>query len=150
MFCCRSSQRRGTEVAGSCARHTGTRWILVPGPAKHLEHPVRKSHALTEGKTHENVLLEMYLAQDGSGRRLRPLNTFPADIKVEFPEKRLADFPPGTFFRATTQVCQEHWPQTGKHKGDPYVVASNIYVHRTEDTPDTNEDRQRDRWEKIS
>jgi len=111
---------------------------------------MRRSQVLTEGKTHENVLLELYLAQDGSGRRLRPLNIFPADTKVEFPEKRLADFPPGTFFRATAQICQEHWPQTGKPKGDPYVVASNIYVHRTEGTPDTNEDRQRERWEKIS
>ena len=53
-------------------------------PAKRLKHPVQRSHALTEGKTHENVLLEMYLAEDGSGKRLRPLNIFPADIKVEF------------------------------------------------------------------
>jgi len=91
----------------------------------------------------------MYLAQDGSGLKLRPLNIFPADIRIEFSEKRLADFPPGTFFRATAQVCQEHWPQTGKPKGDPYVVVSNIYVHRTEGTPDTDQNRQRDCWEKI-
>nr|ALS90067.1 MetaGeneMark_Unknown Function [uncultured bacterium] len=71
------------------------------------------------------------------------MNILPADIKIEFPEKRLADFPPGTFFRATAQVCQEHWPQTGKPKGDPYVVASNIYVHRIEGTPDANDNRQR-------
>ena len=111
---------------------------------------MRRSHVLTEGKTHENVLLEMYLAKDGSGLKLRPLNIFPADTKVEFPVKRVAGFPPGTFFRATAQVCQEHWPLTGKPKGDPYVVASNIYVHRIEGTPDANDDRQRHRWEKIS
>jgi hypothetical protein len=91
-------------------------------------------NALVDDWPHENVLLEMSLAQDGSGKSLRPLNIFPADIKIEFPEKRLAGFPPGTFFRATTQVCQEHWPLTGKPKGDPYMVASNIHVHQSEGT----------------
>ena len=109
---------------------------------------MRSSHPLTEGRTHENVLLEMYLAPDGSGRGLRPLNLFPADIRVEFPEKRLAHFPPGTFFRATIQVCREHWPQTGKPKGQPYLAASNIYVHRMEAA--AGADKPVHCWDKIA
>src|SRR4051812_44704792 len=109
---------------------------------------MRRLDILTEVKTHENVLLQLSLAGDGSGIRLRPLDNFPAEIKVEFPEQRFAKFSPGTYFRATIQVCQEHWPETGKPKGDPYLVASNIHVHRMEVAPGS--DKPIHHWDKVS
>lgn len=91
-----------------------------------------RKHLLTEGKVYENVVLETYLNDNPCRPSVRPAACFQRDIRVEFPQKLHQEFPLGTYFRATIQVCQEHWPQTGKPKGLAYLVASNIYVHRTE------------------
>jgi hypothetical protein len=84
--------------------------------------------SLTEGSFHGGVLLET-CRESRPGKvsrpRVRPIEEFGDDIRVEFPRKLREDFPIGTRFTATVKVCQKH-NRDGSCKGDPYLKAYDI------------------------
>jgi hypothetical protein len=57
--------------------------------------------------------------------RVRPVEQFPEDTRVEFPRKLREFFPIGTQFIATVKVCQKHQPD-GTPNGPAYLRASDI------------------------
>jgi len=57
--------------------------------------------------------------------RVRPVDSFDASIRVEFPRKIREQFPIGTQYLATVKVCQKH-NADGTPRGAPYLRASNI------------------------
>ncbi|MFT4734104.1 MAG: hypothetical protein ACI9K1_001059 [Arcticibacterium sp.] len=87
------------------------------------------SHDLNSmvGESLRGVLLETCtdLNKSISRPRVRPKDTFPADMRVEFPRKLRELFPIGTEYRATVKVCQKH-NADGSEKGEPYLRASDI------------------------
>lgn len=80
--------------------------------------------SLREGDWFFGLLLETCRDWDRSisRPRVRPVEDFPLDIRVEFPRKLREQHPLGTRFRADVKVCQKHW-SSGKAKGSPYLRA---------------------------
>lgn len=76
------------------------------------------------GDFYEGVLLETCRDENKSitRARVRPLEYFPRDMRVEFPRHLRERHPIGTRFRADVTVAQKHW-STGVEKGGPYLVA---------------------------
>lgn len=78
------------------------------------------------GRFFDRVELESCRDAGMSRPRVRPVQGFPAEIRVEFPRDLREMFPIGTRFLATVRVCQKH--QAGKTKGPPYLKAYDIAV----------------------
>jgi|HigsolmetaAR202D_1030399.scaffolds.fasta_scaffold54772_1 hypothetical protein len=77
------------------------------------------------GKSFSRVTLELILDDNVTRPRVCPVDTFPREMRVEFP-LALRSKPIGTRFVATVKVCQKH---TGAiPKGPPYLRASEIQV----------------------
>jgi|SRR5215831_521635 len=76
------------------------------------------------GKSFPGVTVELILDDDVTRPRVRPVDTFPKTLRVEFP-RALREKPIGTRFIATVKVCQKHLAN-GAPKGDPYLRASDI------------------------
>ena len=70
------------------------------------------------------VLLETFKEARISRPRVRPIEMFAEDIRVEFPRALREDNPIGTKFRALVKVAQKTNKKTGKIIGDPYLVAT--------------------------
>jgi len=70
------------------------------------------------------VLLETFKEISISRPRVRPVEMFPNDIRVEFPRNLREDHPIGTQFRAMVKVAQKTNKKTGKIIGVPYLVAT--------------------------
>ena len=71
------------------------------------------------------VLLETFKEATRISRpRVRPVEMFADDIRVEFPRSLREDNPIGTRFRALVKVAQKTNKKTGKIIGVPYLVAS--------------------------
>ena len=70
------------------------------------------------------VLLETFKEARISRPRVRPVEIFAEDIRVEFPRSIREDNPLGTKFRALVKVAQKTNKKTGKTIGDPYLVAT--------------------------
>lgn len=85
---------------------------------------------LTIGDRFEGVLLET--AHDGkvSRPRVRPLEYFDKDIKVEFPRNLRENNPIGTRFRADIKVSQK--TKNGELYGNPYLVATDSSIVKVE------------------
>lgn len=83
---------------------------------------------LVAGVAYDGVVLETCVDRGVSRPRVRPVSHFAPDVRVEFPRALRDEFPIGTRFRATVQVCQKHWSSNGRPKGPPYLFASNIGV----------------------
>lgn len=79
------------------------------------------------GKTIRGVTLETCtdLSKGITRPRVRPKDTFPSNMRVEFPRKLRELFPIGTEYKATVKVCQKH-NADGSPKGEPYLRASDI------------------------
>jgi len=77
------------------------------------------------GKSFSGVTLELILDDDVTRPRVCPVDTFPKDLRVEFP-RSLREKLVGTRFSATVKVCQKHIGVTPK--GPPYLRATEIQV----------------------
>ena len=77
---------------------------------------------LTEGDWFDGVLLETFLETGISRQRVRPYDTLPKDVNVEFPRAMRDQNPIGTRFRADVKVCQKH-NKDGSLKGGIYLRA---------------------------
>ncbi len=74
--------------------------------------------------------IELVLIKDSgiSRPRMQPVNGYPKSTRVEVSRKLREKFPLNTRFLATVKVCQKHWKETGKPKGEPYLRATEIGV----------------------
>lgn len=77
-------------------------------------------HKMIIGDKFENVLLETI--EGSSTPRVRPLEHFDSNIRVEFPKHLRKDNPVGTKFRADVKVSQK--TKNGEIYGNPYLVAN--------------------------
>jgi hypothetical protein len=83
---------------------------------------------MTEGSVINNIELELIKDSGISRPRMRPVEGYPKSTRVEVSRKLREMFPLKTRFLATVKVCQKHWKETGKPKGDPYFKAIKIGV----------------------
>lgn len=78
------------------------------------------------GKVFHGVLLESFFdhGASGGGRlRVRPIDFFNKDTRVEFPKAIRENHDVGTIFNASVKVCQKTYEISGKPKGKPYLLA---------------------------
>jgi hypothetical protein len=78
------------------------------------------------GKIFHGILLESFFddgAKGGSRIRVRPLEFFNKDTRVEFPRAIREEHDVGTIFNASIKVCQKTYETSGKPKGKPYLLA---------------------------
>ncbi len=73
------------------------------------------------------VLLETFQEAGISRRRVRPVESFPSSMRVEFPRKLRDEHPVGTRFRATVTVAQKH-NSDGSIRGNPYLIADRASI----------------------
>ncbi len=76
------------------------------------------------GRFFDCVELETCRDPTVSRPRVRPLDKFNPDLRVEFPRHLRDLFPIGTRYLATVKVCQK--TESGKPKGPPYLRAYDI------------------------
>lgn len=81
------------------------------------------SNSYEVGDYFSGVLLETCIDKGISRPRVRPLEVFLKDIRVEFPRKLREDNPLGTRFRALVKVSQKTDKATGAPRGKIYLVA---------------------------
>lgn len=79
------------------------------------------------------VLLETFKEVGISRPRVRPVEMFADDIRVEFPRSLREDNPVGTQFRALVKVAQKTNKKTGKVVGVPYLVATTKTIDLVKD-----------------
>ena len=80
------------------------------------------------GKVYHNITLQTFFddsATGGSRIRVRPLHSFKANTRVEFPRSLREKNQIGTKFLASVKVCQKTFIKTGLPKGQPYLLADN-------------------------
>ncbi len=76
----------------------------------------------------QNVTLETWHGDKcGTKLRVRPVDKFSNEFRVEFPRNLRVQFPVGTRFKATVKVCQNKTKE-GVVIGKPYLRASDIAV----------------------
>ena len=85
---------------------------------------MRKS--LNIGDRFEGVLLETITGKGSTRPRVRPLEYFDNEIRVEFPRGLREDNPIGSRFRADIKVSQK--TKNNKPWGRPYLVATNSSI----------------------
>lgn len=92
---------------------------------------------LVVGDKFEGVLLETVRTVNESRPRVRPLEYFESDIKVEFPRHLRVENPIGTRFIANVKVSQK--TKNGEPFGKPYLVASDSSIIKIDNfTPKYN------------
>ena len=77
-------------------------------------------------KVFHGILLESFFdhGASGGGRiRVRPIEFFNKDTRVEFPKDIREKHDIGTIFKASVKVCQKTYETSGKPKGKPYLLA---------------------------
>ena len=79
------------------------------------------NHQLIIGDKFEDVVLETLKGKGSSRPRVRPVEYFDPEIRVEFPTKLREENPLGTRFKADVKVSQK--TREGKPFGQPYLVA---------------------------
>ena len=79
------------------------------------------------------VLLETFKEAGISRPRVKPVEMFADDIRVEFPRSLREDNPVGTQFKALVKVAQKTNKKTGKVVGVPYLVATNKTIDLVKD-----------------
>lgn len=83
------------------------------------------------GDRFEGVLLETIKRQSSTRPRVRPLEYFDKDIRIEFPRHLREDNPIGTRFRADVKVSQK--TKNGQSFGNPYLVATDRSIIKIDD-----------------
>ena len=79
------------------------------------------NHELIIGDKFDDVVLETIRVTGSSRPRVRPVENFDPNIRVEFPTKLREDNPLGTRFKANVKVSQK--TKEGKPYGPRYLVA---------------------------
>lgn len=87
--------------------------------------------ALFIGDRFEGVLLETIKGESSTRPRVRPLEYFDRDIRVEFPRHLREDNPIGTRFRANVKVSQK--TKNGQPFGNFYLVATDSSIIKIDD-----------------
>ena len=85
------------------------------------------------GDYFSGVLLETFKEARISRPRVRPVEMFEENIRVEFPRSLREDNPIGTQFRALVKVAQKTNKKTGKAIGSPYLVATDSSIDLVKD-----------------
>lgn len=85
------------------------------------------------GDRFEGVLLETIRAKGSSRPRVRPLEYFDQEIRVEFPRYLREENPLGTQFRADLKVSQK--TKNGKPWGNPYLVVTDSSIKKLDFKP---------------
>ena len=80
------------------------------------------------GDYFSGVLLETFKEKGSSRPRVRPVEMFSKNIRVEFPRRLREENPIGTQFRASVKVAQKTSKKTGKIIGVPYLMAINSSI----------------------
>jgi len=86
---------------------------------------------LLVGDRFEGVLLETIKGESSTRPRVRPLEYFDKDIRVEFPRHLRENNPIGTRFRADVKVSQK--TKNGMPFGNPYLVATDSSINKIDD-----------------
>ena len=77
------------------------------------------------GESFKGVVLETCRDKKVTRPRVRAVEQFSEDTRVEFPRKFRELFPIGTQYKATVKVCQKH-NADGSRRGQPYLNATEI------------------------
>ena len=85
------------------------------------------------GDYFSGVLLETFKEKGISRPRVRPVEMFSDNIRVEFPRNIREGYPIGTQFRALVKVAQKTKKTTGEISGPPYLVATNKSIDLVSD-----------------
>ena len=85
------------------------------------------------GDRFEGVLLETIKGKSSSRPRVRPIEYFDEDIRVEFPRNLREENPLGTRFRADVKVSQK--TKNGEPLGKPYLVATDRSIVKMDFKP---------------
>ena len=73
----------------------------------------------SEGNFYDDVELELIKDEGISRPRMRPVDGFPVEMRVEVSRELRELFPLGTRFKANVKVCQKHIGS--KPNGPPYL-----------------------------
>ena len=76
----------------------------------------------TDGDEFEQVVLKTCRGESETRPRVKPIDNFFDDMKVEFPRNLREEYPIGTTFIATVKVCQKH-NKDGSLRGSKYLMA---------------------------
>lgn len=82
------------------------------------------------GDRFEGVLLETCLEKSASRPRVRPLEYFGIDTRVEFPRNLREENPIGTRFRADVKICQKS--KNGEPFGKFYLASTDKSIYKLE------------------
>ena len=84
----------------------------------------------TDGDEFERVVLKTFKGESVTRPRVKPIDVFFDNMKVEFPRNLRENHPIGTTFIATVKVCQKH-NKDGSLRGPKYLQAdtNTIDVH---------------------
>jgi 5-methylcytosine-specific restriction endonuclease McrA len=93
-------------------------------------------NTLTIGDRFEGVLLATFIGLKSSRPRVRPLEYFDKEIRVEFPRKPREENPIGTRFRDDVKVSQK--AKNDKPFGKPYLVVTNKSIAIVKDFTPNN------------
>ncbi len=77
------------------------------------------------GDRFEGVLLETIVESKSSRPRVKPLELFSEDFRVEFPRNLRDENPIGTRFRGDLKIAQKTSKKDGSKIGKPYLVVTN-------------------------
>lgn len=91
------------------------------------------NNELIIGDRFEGVLLETIKDDNASRPRVRPLEYFDQDIRMEFPKHLREENPIGTRFRADVKVSQK--TKNDEPWGKPYLVATDNSIVKLDFTP---------------
>ena len=80
------------------------------------------------GDYFSGVLLETFKEKGISRPRVRPVEMFSKNIRVEFPRRLREENPIGTQFRASVKVAHKTSKKTGKIIGVPYLMATSSSI----------------------
>jgi hypothetical protein len=86
---------------------------------------------LIDGDEFQLIELETFIDSQKTYPRVRPLNPFPTNIRVEFPMGLREEHPIGTRFRADVMVRQKH-NKDGRTRGPIYLRAYENTIIRVE------------------
>ena len=115
---------------------------IVDNPSNDIQETIKKKGNINKSKTHQvdyelaknlgkvyhNITLQTFFDNTSSGGsriRVRPLNSFQKNTRVEFPKSLRETNDIGSKFSASVKVCQKTFNKTGLPKGQPYLLADN-------------------------
>lgn len=79
------------------------------------------------GESFRGVVLETCRDKKVTRPRVKTVDQFPSETRVEFPRTLRDLFPIGTRYKATVKVCQKH-NKDGSKRGGPYLNATEISI----------------------